>query len=144
MDFQTIKKLTQLLKENKLSEVTIQRGEDKVTLKQELTGSVAQPSASGNVVEETNDKNKAASGTNDRVRQTITAPSVGVFYAAKSPNDPPFIKEGEQIKKGDPICIIEAMKALNEVKADKSGTVAKILVEDGESVEYGQELIQLK
>ncbi len=76
--------------------------------------------------------------------ETIKAPLLGVAYAASSPDAAPFVKVGQSIKKGDIICIIEAMKVMNEIEADKDGTVTDILFENGKMVEYGQPLIAVK
>ena len=73
--------------------------------------------------------------------KVIKAPMVGTFYRASSPNAKPFAKVGQQVKEGDPICIIEAMKIMNEIEADKTGTITKILIENGQPVEFGQALI---
>jgi acetyl-CoA carboxylase biotin carboxyl carrier protein len=73
-------------------------------------------------------------------RMPVVAPLVGVFYRASSPGAKPFVEVGDTIKEGETICIVEAMKILNEIKADKSGTVTQILVENGQAVEYGQPL----
>lgn len=71
---------------------------------------------------------------------TVKSPMVGTFYRASSPGAKAFVEVGDSIKEGDTICIIEAMKILNEIEADKSGTVSKILCENGQAVEYGQPL----
>ncbi len=71
----------------------------------------------------------------------VKSPMVGTFYRASSPNAKPFAEVGQQVKEGDPICIIEAMKIMNEIEADKSGTITKILIENGQPVEFGQALI---
>lgn len=73
----------------------------------------------------------------------ITAPLVGTFYAGSSPDKPPFVNVGDKVSKGDVVCIVEAMKFMNEIKSDVTGTVAEILVADGDFVEYGQELIRI-
>lgn len=70
----------------------------------------------------------------------VKAPIVGTFYAAPSPDAPPFVKEGDQVQKGQVLCIIEAMKLMNEIESEVSGTVKKLLVSNGEPVEYGQTL----
>jgi acetyl-CoA carboxylase biotin carboxyl carrier protein len=69
---------------------------------------------------------------------------VGTFYRASSPNAKPFAEVGQQVKEGDPICIIEAMKIMNEIEADKTGTITKILIENGQPVEFGQSLIVIE
>ncbi|MGB6007076.1 acetyl-CoA carboxylase biotin carboxyl carrier protein, partial [Castellaniella sp.] len=70
----------------------------------------------------------------------VKAPMVGTFYRSPNPNSPAFVEVGQTVKEGDPLCIIEAMKLLNEIEADKSGVIKEILVENGEPVEYGQPL----
>ncbi|MDC6170831.1 acetyl-CoA carboxylase biotin carboxyl carrier protein, partial [Paucibacter sp. XJ19-41] len=74
----------------------------------------------------------------------VKSPMVGTFYRASSPNAKSFAELGQQIKEGEPICIIEAMKIMNEIDADKSGTVTKILVENGQPVEFGQPLFVIE
>ncbi len=73
--------------------------------------------------------------------KSITSPIVGTFYAAPSPDKAPFVKVGDTINEGDVVCIVESMKVMNEIQADKSGTVTRIDVKDGEAVEFGQPLI---
>lgn len=75
--------------------------------------------------------------------KTINAPIVGVFYAAPSPDAQPYVSVGKQVKKGDTVCIIEAMKCMNEIQAEDDGEIAEILVKDGELVEYGQPLFKI-
>uniref|UniRef100_UPI0039EF145E acetyl-CoA carboxylase biotin carboxyl carrier protein n=1 Tax=Bordetella sputigena TaxID=1416810 RepID=UPI0039EF145E len=70
----------------------------------------------------------------------VKAPMVGTFYRSPNPGAAPFVDVGQSVKEGDPLCIIEAMKLLNEIEADKSGVIKEILVENGEPVEYGQPL----
>ncbi len=74
----------------------------------------------------------------------VKSPMVGTFYRASSPNAKAFAEVGQQVKEGDPICIIEAMKIMNEIEADKSGTITKILIENGQPVEFGQALIVIE
>ena len=75
--------------------------------------------------------------------QTIDSPMVGIIYLTPKPSSPPFIKSGQKIKKGDTICLIEAMKTFNEIKSDKDGIVKSILVKNGEAVEFGQPLFEI-
>ena len=74
----------------------------------------------------------------------VKSPMVGTFYRASGPNAKPFVEVGQQVKEGDPICIIEAMKIMNEIEADKSGTIVKVLAENGQPVEFGQPLIVIE
>ena len=76
----------------------------------------------------------------DRAGHVVKSPMVGTFYRSASPGSKPFAEIGAAIKEGDPICIVEAMKIMNEIEADMSGTVTKILVENGQAVEFGQPL----
>jgi len=73
----------------------------------------------------------------------ITAPMIGTFYRAPDPSSPPFVKEGDHVSKGDVLCIIEAMKLMNEVESDVDGTIKEILVENAQPVEYGQKLFAI-
>ncbi len=74
---------------------------------------------------------------------TIDSPMVGIIYITPKPSSPPFVKKGEKIKKGDTICLIEAMKTFNEIKSDKDGLIKNILVKNGEAVEFGQPLFEI-
>lgn len=76
--------------------------------------------------------------------KTINAPIVGVFYAAPSPDAQPYVSVGKQVKKGDTVCIIEAMKCMNEIQAEEDGEIVEILVKDGELVEYGQPVFKIR
>ena len=70
----------------------------------------------------------------------VLSPMPGTFYKAPSPDDPPFVKEGDSVKKGDPLCIIEAMKIMNEIEAEDNGVIQKIFIESGQAVEFNQPL----
>ncbi len=99
-------------------------------------------------------KGKTATSTNDHSRggvadlqpnqKLVESPMVGTFYRGASPDNPPFVEEGTQVRKGQPLCIIEAMKMMNEIEADTGGRVIRILVENGQPVEYGQPLMILE
>ena len=75
--------------------------------------------------------------------QSIDSPMVGIIYLTPKPSSPPFVKSGQKIKKGDTICLIEAMKTFNEIKSDKDGVVKSILIKNGEAVEFGQPLFEI-
>ena len=77
-------------------------------------------------------------------QKLVESPMVGTFYRAASPESEPFVEEGSQVHKGQPLCIIEAMKMMNEIEADTAGRVARILVENGQPVQYGQPLMILE
>lgn len=135
IDEPTLDALSKLLDKYHLSELTYQTGDQKITLKKEAPAvSAPSPHAAPPV----RAPHLEASGT------TIDAPTVGVFYTAKSPQDPPFVSVGDTVKVGQVVGVIEAMKAFTDVVADVEGTVAAVLVNNEEGVEYGQPLIQIK
>ena len=74
---------------------------------------------------------------------TIDSPMVGIIYLTPKPSSPPFVKKGQKVKKGDTICLIEAMKTFNEIKSDKDGIIKDILVKNGEAIEFGQPLFEI-
>ena len=92
----------------------------------------------------TQDKPSAKAEAASKPSKTINAPMVGVFYKAPAPDAEPYVKPGQHISKGDVICIIEAMKLMNEIKAEEDGVIADILVKDGEIVEFGKPMFALK
>ena len=85
-------------------------------------------------------KNTATEGLDLTSRDEVLSPMPGTFYIAPSPDDPPFVKEGDSVKKGDTLCIIEAMKIMNEIEAEDKGVIQKILVENGQAIEFNQPL----
>ena len=89
-------------------------------------------------------QNVSNTQTNDSFSmESIDSPMVGIIYLTPKPSSPPFVKSGQKIKKGDTICLIEAMKTFNEIKSDKDGLVKSILVKNGEAVEFGQPLFEI-
>ena len=89
-------------------------------------------------------KSSAAVGEGGANTEMVKAPLVGIFYEAPAPGEEPFVKEGQKVKKGDVLCVIEAMKMMNELKADVDGTVKKVDVKDGDAVEFGQVLFEVE
>lgn len=86
----------------------------------------------------------AADGAGEANTEMVKAPLVGIFYEAPAPGEEPFVKEGQKVKKGDVLCVIEAMKMMNELKADVDGTVKKVDVKNGDAVEFGQVLFEVE
>ena len=125
MEIERLRKLIELLKEEGLTEITVWEGEDRYTVRQPPPGRGGSPAP----------KEEIAEGT-----FTLTAPLVGTFFSRPSPEDDPFVSPGEAVSPGDTVGIIEAMKVLNEIKAEESGRLVRVLVEDGTPVEYGQPL----
>ena len=89
-------------------------------------------------------KSTAAVGEGEANTEMVKAPLVGIFYEAPAPGEEPFVKEGQKVKKGDVLCVIEAMKMMNELKADVDGTVKKVDVKNGDAVEFGQVLFEVE
>eukprot|EP01037_Dinobryon_pediforme_P008289 gene8289-8373_t len=121
MDLRKLKTLIDLVAESGIAELEITEGE--------AAPMAAAPAASPASVE-----------VPVEAGHHVKAPMVGTFYRASGPSAAPFVEVGQAVKEGDPLCIIEAMKLLNEIEADKSGVIKEILVQNGEPVEYGQPL----
>ena len=150
MDLRKLKTLIDLVSESNVSELEITEAEGKVRIVKSVPMGVAQPvtysmapAPSGAVAPaavpvETVPAVDAPAAVPEG--HTVKSPMVGTFYRAASPGAKPFVEVGDTIKEGETICIVEAMKILNEIEADKSGTVTRILVDNGQAVEYGQPL----
>ncbi|HHI93957.1 MAG TPA: acetyl-CoA carboxylase biotin carboxyl carrier protein [Gammaproteobacteria bacterium] len=144
MDIRKVKKLIELLEESNIAELEIHEGEESVRISRH--GSNAAVAAPAPVIATAPIPAAApapaeAAGTEPEISgHKVTSPMVGSFYRAPSPGAAPFVEEGQSVKVGDTLCIIEAMKLLNQIEADKAGTIKAILVENGEPVEYGQAL----
>jgi len=145
MDIRKVKKLIEMLESSELEVIEIQEGEESVRLVKKQTETVVSH-VTQNLADQVTEKTvighsqealstiKAADG------EVITSPMVGTFYAAPSPGAKPFISVGDEIQEGDIVCIVEAMKMMNEIKSDFSGKVTSVLVENSEPVEFGQAL----
>ena len=150
MDIRKVKKLIELLEESNIAEIEIHEGEESVRISR--TGTLAAPAslpvagltpATDVAVAAT--PAPAAATTEEPADDTpaghpVRSPMVGTFYRAPTPGAKPFVTEGQTVKAGDTLCIIEAMKILNQIESDKSGKVIKIVVENGQPVEYDQPL----
>ncbi len=143
MDIRKVKKLIELLEESNIAELEIHEGEESVRISRYGSGAVmAAPviAPAPAVVPTTTAPGETASTEAEISGHKVTSPMVGSFYRAPSPGTSPFVEKGQSVKVGDTLCIIEAMKLLNQIEADKAGTIKAILVENGEPVEYGQAL----
>ena len=147
MDIRKVKKLIELLEESGIAEIEIHEGEESVRISR--GGSAPPPQTMVNVPPvDTSSSLKTQLSTNENSSsddysdegEVITAPMVGIFYSSPSPDQPPFVNKGQNIKTGDVLCIIEAMKIMNQIEADIGGKLVRILVENGDPVEYGQPL----
>lgn len=137
LDMDRLREIVKLLKDESLSEITIADGESRVTVRQAFARE-ARPagplSAAGGL--------GAASAVPPEAI-VITAPLVGTFYRRATPDSDPFVGPGQTVRPGDTVCVIEAMKVMNEIKAEVAGRVRSVLAEDGAPVEYGQVLFVL-
>ena len=140
IDIETLKDYIKVLEDSSLAEIEISDEEDSIRL--------AKPSADSPVVAFAPSNAPAAAQAAPASApavsgKAIKSPMVGVFYAAPSPDRPPFVNVGDTVKKGDVVCIIEAMKIMNEITATESGTITEVLVENGDVVEYDQPLFTI-
>ena len=147
MDIRKVKKLIEMLENSNLEEIEIQEGEESVrlvkshgSLQRIQPQSIVLPKeAQPEVIEQEIESPEATT----RDSNSINSPMVGTFYASASPGAKPFISVGDIVSEGDVVCIVEAMKMMNEIKSEYSGTVLSVNVENAEPVEYGQSLFEL-
>ena len=147
MDIRKVKKLIEMLENSNLEEIEIQEGEESVRLVKSTnkTQAIAPQSIvlpQETVAQEVVDLSVTEKETKEDAN-SINSPMVGTFYASASPGAKPFISVGDIIAEGDVVCIVEAMKMMNEIKSDFSGTVLSVNVENSEPVEYGQSLFEI-
>ena len=146
MDIRKIKKLIEMLEESNLAEIEIREGEESIRISRAssvTTSGVAQPTAIG-TPSPTQAPPIEAAETAAPSGHVIVSPMVGTFYRAASPGGPAFVEVGSRVNVGDTLCIIEAMKMLNEIEADRAGVVRTILKENGQPVEYGEALFVIE
>ncbi|MBC7092733.1 acetyl-CoA carboxylase, biotin carboxyl carrier protein [Candidatus Bipolaricaulota bacterium] len=126
MDLEELRKLCAILREEGLTELTVEEGGQRITLRRAAVaapGPAAAPPEAGVL---------------------IRSPVVGTFWSRPAPDQPPFVKVGDRVVPGQVVCVVEAMKVMNEVRAEVSGAVEEVLAEDGSPVEYGQPLFRLR
>ena len=149
MDLRKLKKLIDLVQESGIGEIEITEGEEKVRISRQSPGGAQvlmsppgmQPMAYGAPAPAAE---AAPAAPPEPKGHQLKSPMVGTFYRAPSPGAPSFIEAGQSVTKGQTLCIIEAMKLLNEIESDATGTVTAILVENGQPVEYGQPLFLIE
>ena len=152
MDLRKLKTLIDLVSESNISELEITEAEGKVRIVkggepapvQYVQTVAAAPAALAPAAAAAPAAPAPAAASAQPAGHVVKSPMVGTFYRAASPGAPSFVEVGSQVKEGDTLCIIEAMKILNEIEADKSGTVTQILGENGQAVEYGQPLFVIE
>ena len=149
MDLRKLKKLIDLVEESGIAEIEVTEGEEKVRITRSLAAPqpvyaaapavAAAPAPAAAAAAPVAAEGAPAAPARD-LSKAQTSPMVGTFYRAPGPNAAAFVEVGQQVKAGDTLCIIEAMKLMNEIEAEKSGVVKEILVENGTPVEYGEPL----
>ncbi len=150
MDIRKVKKLMELLEKSGMAEIEIKEGEESVKISRFgnaplMTPTISQQPASALVTPSNVETTTTAANKGSEVSgNLISSPMVGTYYSAPSPSAKPFVTVGQHVNKGDTVGIIEAMKIMNQIEADHSGTVIEILVKDGEAVEFGQALIVIQ
>ena len=154
MDLRKIKKLMELLEESGIAEIEVKEGEESIKLSRntQAVQNIINPPAETNQTITATDNVKDTAVTDDKRDKSkelpdgdiITSPMVGTFYRSASPESKPFVENGQKVSKGDTLCILEAMKMMNQVNAETGGTIIDILVDDAEPVEFGQPLFVIK
>lgn len=143
-----IEKLANLADEKQLTEITVEDGDKAIIIKRGYgiqTAPVVQTVAAPQVQQEAKvSASQNVPSTEQPKGMAITSPMVGAFYAAPSPGAKPFVKVGDTVAAGQVVCIVEAMKLMNEIESEVSGKITQICVEDGQSVEYGQVLMYVE
>ena len=148
MDIRKVKKLIEMLENSSLNEIVIKEGEESVKLVKSA-GNIQTPqmiAASPHIlapaIEEKEPEEKTKEEPEDKIisGKSINSPMVGTFYSSPNPGADSFVKVGDKVSEGDVLCIIEAMKMMNEVKSDYSGIIKEILISDADPVEYGEAL----
>lgn len=148
MDIRKIKKLIELLHDTDVAEIEISEGEESVRITRGSTNQVVvqtpQMSAPHTIAAPQAEPQQAADEASEALAPAghhVKSPMVGTFYRSPSPDAAAFIEVGSEVKKGDTICIVEAMKMMNQIEADTSGKIMAILVDDGDAVEFDQPLV---
>ncbi|PCI70213.1 MAG: acetyl-CoA carboxylase, biotin carboxyl carrier protein [Piscirickettsiaceae bacterium] len=142
MDIRKVKKLIELIQESDIAEIEIHEGEESVRINRYSSTqpvTVAQTPIAA-AIPATTQAAAVSEQAPEPVGDVIKSPMVGTYYASPAPDAGPFIKAGQSVQKGDTLCIIEAMKILNQIEAENSGVIQSILVENGQAVEFDQPL----
>jgi acetyl-CoA carboxylase biotin carboxyl carrier protein len=144
MDIRKVKKLIELLDESGIAEIEITEGEESVRISRYGTGAAPAPmvmAAPAPAAAPAGGAAPAVHAESEEDGYEVAAPMVGTFYAASSPGAAPYVQVGDRVNEGDTLCIIEAMKMMNQIEAEVSGVIKSIRLQNGEPVEYGQTMI---
>jgi len=149
MDIRKVKKLIELLEQSNINELEINEGDESVRISRGGTAvtyaaaPAPAPVAAAPAAAPAAAAEAAAPEAAEPAGHAVKSPMVGTFYASPAPGSPAFVSVGQKVAAGDVICIIEAMKMMNQIEADKAGTIGAILVEDGEAVEFDQPIVTI-
>lgn len=146
-ELKKVRELIGLMKENDLIEIEISDGDKKIHLKrpqQQAVQMVSSPLPAPAPAAELQKPKTETARQEEAGLLEIKSPIVGTFYAAPNPDAPPYVNVGDKVKPDTVVCIVEAMKVMNEIKAEIAGTIVEVLVKDGQSVEYGQPLFKVR
>tara|TARA_B100000902_G_C26702509_1_gene617905 strand:+ start:133 stop:567 length:435 start_codon:yes stop_codon:yes gene_type:complete len=144
MDIRKIKTLIEMLEESNLNEIEVSQGEESVRISKSSNQNNFVSNAPLNNDININSSNNEVKDTHELSGNLVTSPIVGTFYRKPSPDKEPFVKVGDIVNKGDVLCIIEAMKMMNEIKSDFDGKIISIEVDDAQPVEFGQTIIVIE
>ena len=147
MDIRKIKTLIEMLEESNLKEIEVSQGDESVRISKQSQGdnAIEFNQSSNRQPESINiNQNQSQKKDADYDGNLVKSPIVGTFYRKPSPDSPPFIKVGDSVNKGDVLCIVEAMKMMNEIKSDYDGKIISIEIDDGQPVEFGQTIIVIQ
>ena len=151
MNIKEIKELLELMAEHNVGEIEIEKDNAKIKLRKLPNGQVVMQSAPQMMAAPMQQVQSAAQAAAPALPPAleegvtiVRSPMVGTFYAAPAPDQPPYVSIGKGVKEGDVLCIVEAMKLMNEIKSELGGTVIEILVQNGQTVEYDQPILKIK
>ena len=146
-----IEKLVKMLEESTLSELVLQDGEQLIEMRKPTMAApvscvpnMLSSTVQSSVIEQAVEPEQASEQETPKASKSITSPMVGTFYCSSTPGGKPFVQVGDTVSAGQVVCIIEAMKLMNEIESEVSGKVTKICIEDGQPVEYGQVLMYVE
>jgi acetyl-CoA carboxylase biotin carboxyl carrier protein len=142
LDLDQLRELIRLLDESNLTEIEVEHDDDRIRVRRDpapVVGTVATPSVGASSTTQSGEVPAVEDDDN-----YVTSPFVGTFYRAASPESDTFVQEGDSIAPGQVLCIVEAMKLMNEIESEVSGTIAEVLVENGKPVEYGDRLFRIE
>jgi len=148
-DVEYIEKLAEIIADKGLTEISLEDGNQAITMRKEVYSNAVQVAApqvvaAPAVAPAASVETAAAPKAEVKKGQAVTSPMVGTFYKAPSPDAKPFVEVGQTVSKGDVVCIVEAMKLMNEIESEFSGKVVEVCVEDGQPVEFGQVLMYIE